>query len=145
MQFVNIRYEREWAVVDSKLKLIGDEKLDAQIATVGAVPALSLLKSVHATYGSVIGTTDVLPDPPEVGKTRDALLAALRKYIVRIVAHVEPKQPETQELADALLLPLSEWETAKPAGKKKGPGDDGGEGGSGDGGAPQAGGTPPTP
>lgn len=145
VQFVNIRYEREWAVVDSKLKLIDSENLDAPIAVAGAAPALVFLKNVHATYGSVIGTTDALPEPPEVGKKRDALLDALRKYVVRVVANVEAKQPETQDLADVLLLPLSEWESAKPPAKKKEKAqgkDDGKGGGGGDG---QGGGAPPPP
>jgi hypothetical protein len=145
VQFVNIRYEREWAVVDSKLKLIDGENLDDKIAAVGATPALAFLRNVHATYGSVIGTTDALPDPPEIGKKRDALLIALRRYVVRVVAHVEPKHPKTQDLADTLLLPLSAWESAKPPAKKKTQGDDEGEGGSGGAGGAPGGGAPPPP
>lgn len=99
----------------------------------GALPILEFLKQTHATYGAVIGTTDAGSDPVEIGKHRDALLDSLRTYVMRASGLVERNKPETQALADALLRPIVEWRTTKPASKDKG------ESSNGQAGAPQPG------
>ncbi len=119
VSFVNSRVEKEWAIIDSKLKTIADEGLEAKIAAVGALPILHFLKQTHATYGAVIGTTDTAADPVEIGKHREALLDSLRVYVMRASGLVERNQPETQALADALLRPIVEWRSPKPAAKDK--------------------------
>jgi len=119
VSFVNSRVEKEWAIIDSKLKTIADEGLEAKIAAVGALPILEFLKQTHATYGAVIGTTDAAADPVEVGKHREALLDSLRVYVMRASGLVERNKPETQALADALLRPIVEWRSTKPAAKDK--------------------------
>jgi len=132
--FVNSKVEKEWAVIDSKLKAIADEGLEAKIAAVGAMPILEFLKQTHATYGAVIGTTDAGADPVEIGKHRDALLDSMRVYVMRASGLVERNKPETQALADALLRPIVEWRSTKPTAKDKA------EGSNGHPGAPQPGG-----
>ncbi|UQA56622.1 hypothetical protein [Polyangium aurulentum] len=119
VSFVNSKVEKEWAVIDSKLKAISDEGLDAKLAAVGALPILEFLKQTHATYGAVIGTTDAVAEPVEVGKLREALLDSLRVYVMRASGLVERNKPETQALADALLRPITEWRTSRSATKDK--------------------------
>lgn len=116
LAFVNYKVERQWAVVDGMLKIIDNEALGAKFAMLGATPALDFLKQAQATYGAVIGTTEALPERPEVGVRRDALLDSLRLYVVRVAGLVERGKPETEELAHALLKPIVEWRGTKSAG-----------------------------
>jgi hypothetical protein len=118
IEFIIRRYENEWAEVDTKLKTIQAEGLDAQFDSLGMAPALKHLREAHAVYGAVLGTTAPLPESPSVGPARLALLDAIRLYAIRVIAHVEDGKPETQALADALLTPLEQWKATKARAKK---------------------------
>ena len=57
----------------------------------------------------------------------DAFTAALRDYVVRVMAAVEPGDRKSQALADLLLAPLAAWtpspaRPAKPVGRPEAPG-----------------------
>ncbi len=123
LAFVNYKVEREWAVVDGMLQVIEKEGLTAKLETLGALPALNLLKQAHAAYGAVIGTTEAMPERPEVGTHRDILLDSLRLYVVRVAGLVERGKPKTEELASALLKPVVEWRGTKAKSKAEGEND----------------------
>lgn len=142
--YVNYRYEREWATVNAQLQAIEDDKLAPSLDTVGAGPVLTLLRTVHAVYGDVLGTTAPLAERPEIREPMDALLAAIRTLVVRVLATVDAAKPDTQKFADAVLLPLTEWTTRKPA-KKAAAGATGATGAKGAGATGAAGGTAAKP
>jgi hypothetical protein len=124
LEFVNYKVEKEWAIVDSKLKTIDDpnEGLLPVLQSIGAMPMLDHLRRVHAQYGEVIGTTKPAEESPEIGEKRQLLLDAMRTYIVRVVGSVERGKPETKARAEALLRPVVEWR-GSPAAPKPAPGD----------------------
>jgi hypothetical protein len=116
IELVNFKVEREWAAVDTILKTIHAEALDASLASLGLAPAIDHLKKVHARYGEAIGVTKPLPaaERPEVRESLDALAAAIRQYVVAVSGSVIRSKPATQALADALLRPLAEWRSDPP-------------------------------
>jgi hypothetical protein len=68
--------------------------------------------------------------------------AALREYVAQVAASVRRSKPETHVLADALLAPLTNWESAKRSTGPSGAGEEpteplpaGGAAGKGPGGA----------
>ena len=115
--------KQEWAVVDSKLRLIEEQKLDAEIAQLGGTAILAHLKKVHIAYGLAVGTTKTpdAPESPDVAEKLAALLDSLRSYIVRVAGLVSRKRPETQALAERLLKPITNWVSPKPAAKAQKP------------------------
>jgi hypothetical protein len=116
LSFVNLQPRSEWGVVETKLQLIEREGLEAQIAELGGAAMLAHLRKVHIRYGEVTGATKpiVSPESPQVREKLDALLESLRHYVAAIAGSVQRRKPETKELADALLAPLSKWEAPKP-------------------------------
>jgi hypothetical protein len=119
LEFVNYKVEKEWAIVDSKIKIIDDpnEVLLPVLQSIGAMPMLDHLRKVHAQYGDVIGTTKPAEESPEIGEKRQLLLDAMRTYIVRVVGSVERGKPETKARAEALLRPVVEWRGSPAAPK----------------------------
>lgn len=113
--FVNIKADKEWGIVDTKLKVIADENLMSKFDDLGAVPVLMYLQKVHDHYGEVTGMTKPAPaESPQVGEKLDALLDSMRHYVTAVTGSVRKKLPETTQLADALLKPLVDWKSAPP-------------------------------
>jgi hypothetical protein len=123
LQFLNDKPIVEHAQVESRLQTIDNEDLDQDIAKLGALPLLTYLKDVHKVYGEVTGATKpVAPaDSPEIRAKLDTLLDSIRHYTGAVVGSIVRKKPETQALADQLLLPLTTGKSTKP--KTKGPGE----------------------
>lgn len=124
LEFVNYKARKEWSVIDTKLKTIDDEKLDAKFAQLGALPMLAHLRNVHMLYGEATGMTKPLPaaESPLVGEKRIALMESIRHYVVAVNGSVRRKVPATRDLASRLLKPLAEWESepTKPPQKPTG-------------------------
>lgn len=123
--FINYPVKKEWAVVDGKLKLIADEKLEDDLKKLGALPALACLHEVHKAYGEAIGATKAPPpvESPQLRDKREELADAVRTYVVRVVGLRDKKKPETIALADRLLQPLIEWQSPEPTAKGAAPKD----------------------
>jgi hypothetical protein len=121
--FVNYKVEQEWAVVDSLLKVIVEEGLEANLIALGAAPMLTHLKAVHTTYGEAIGMTKTPAESAEVGQKRDDLLDAMRFYVLRVAGMSEPGDAAGKSMAGALLRPIVAWRTEKPQAKGKGAGE----------------------
>ena len=117
--FLNSKPIEEHAAVESRLQVIETEGLDKAIAQLGGAPLLKHLKKVHQQYGKVTGATRALaaPDSPEIREKLDDLLSSIRHYAGAVIGSVVRKKPETQKLADKLLLPLTTWKSAKPKSK----------------------------
>lgn len=116
--FVNLRVEKEWAEIESKLKTIDGEHLEPKIASLGAQPALAFLRKAHVLYGAAIGTTESEPEPPEVREARDTLLESLREYIIKVAALEKRNRPETKARVQKLLRPIADWEARKQAARR---------------------------
>lgn len=120
-RFINLKVKEEWAAIETKLATIDREGLLPQIQAIGANPILALLKQVQTVYGAVIGTTQAVEEAPEVRESKDALLDAIRTYVIQVAGSVKRGKPETLTRADALLKPIREWESIKPAKEKTNP------------------------
>jgi hypothetical protein len=111
--FVMESVDREWAIVQGKLHNL-DAETQAGIALVGATPILQHLRTVHATYGDVIGVTApraFVVESPHVRKKLDALRAALRDYVLKVAASIDKKKlAATTARRDLLLAPVMAME-----------------------------------
>jgi hypothetical protein len=110
LSFIYLPVQEEWAVVDAKLFMVAFEGMDKSLAQVGAQPILEHLQGVHARYGEAIGTLGPaqLAEPAAVRERREALLASIRLYILRVVGAVDRRHPESAEVVRALLEPVAE-------------------------------------
>ncbi len=117
--FLNLTPREEWGMVDGKLQIIAREKLAPHFEQLGATPMLAYLREVHDDYGKVTGATQATttPDSPEVRAKFDALLGSIRHYAGAVVGSIIRRKPETRELAETLLRPLSEWKSPRTKGK----------------------------
>ncbi|HEX2571730.1 MAG TPA: hypothetical protein VH877_19375 [Polyangia bacterium] len=118
LSFIYLPVQEEWAVVDAKLFMIAFEGMDKSLAQIGAQPILELLQGIHAKYGEAIGTLGPaqLTEPPAVRDRREALLASIRLYILRVVGAVDRKNPESSNIVSALLEPIAERRAPVAAG-----------------------------
>lgn len=115
LSFLKLPYKIEWSESQTRLQLIEREGLGAQIETLAGKPFLPAVRAAHLRYGQALGMHDPLPGvaaAPSVRAAFDAFLAALRAYVVKVVASIDEDHPETQEVADALLAPISAWAAA---------------------------------
>ena len=114
--FVHESVDREWAIVEGKLASI-DATTASDLALVGATPLLQHLRTVHVTYGEVIGATTPRPTAgpaPQVRKRFDALRGALNQYVLKVVASVDKSKPGSAALRDVLLAPLADKVSSMP-------------------------------
>lgn len=112
LKFIQIHYKLEWAEVEARLVRIEARGLDAKIRQLGGAPFLTQLRQAHKEYGEALGITGVLTPQEPASGVRDAydtFILALRNYVLKVAAHVEPDEPETEELAAILLAPLQAW------------------------------------
>lgn len=114
LKFTQLRFRVQWFESQNRLDLIDKLGLEQQFEMLGGRIYLYMLREAHREYGDVLGITD-RDDPVALPSVRDALdrfRSDLRRYVVRVMAHVEPAQPATRELADDLLAPLNHWKPA---------------------------------
>lgn len=123
LEFTNYKTRKEWSVVDTKLKIIDDEKLESKFAQLGALPMLTHLRGVHVLYGEATGMTKPVPaaESPLVGEKRIALMESVKHYVVTVNGSIRRKVPATRQLATELLKPLAQWqsEPTKPTPKQQ--------------------------
>jgi hypothetical protein len=115
--FLNLPFEQEWTQVERRLRLMKSEGLDKDIERLGGAPFVKHLVEAQAAYGKALGLTKVVALPAETVGLReplDALLSALRLYVIKVTAYRDDAEPETVALADRLLRPLVSW-VSKPS------------------------------
>jgi hypothetical protein len=123
LKFTQLAYKLQWGESDARLELIKTKGHDDTIRDLGGQVFLTKLRASHKEYGEALGITRV-PDARATATIRsalDAFTAALRKYALKVSAHVDDEAPETSVIAEALLEPLARWEGS--GGRAK-PGDD---------------------
>lgn len=117
LKFTMLEYKIEWQESQSRLAAVEREGHRETFALLGGAGFLANIEEAHAYYGEVLGITAPKTDPESLKvfrARRDAVLGAMREYVTKVVAHVEPDDPASQELCNRLLRPLVEWETRAP-------------------------------
>jgi hypothetical protein len=117
LEFLNYAFEKEHSQSELRLAIIKKDH-EAVINALGGQPFLEHLRAAHAAYGNALRITAPTPDAPppaDVRAAMDAVHAKLREYVTQVVASIRDDKPATKALAERLLRPLSEWETAAPA------------------------------
>jgi hypothetical protein len=115
--FTKLPYRVEWQESKVRLDAIAREGHEKTFKQLGGAAFLANIIEAQAGYGVALHIT--VPAPAEataeVRVRLLAVLAAVRDYVNRVAAHAEPDVPGSEELAEALLLPLSVWETTHRA------------------------------
>jgi hypothetical protein len=124
VSFINLPVKKEWAIVESKIRAIRENNLEAPLQKLGLGPLLTHLYKVHEHYGEVTGTTKQVEqaDSPRVRAGLDNLTGSIRHYGAAVVGSVERRKPETSTLAEALLEPITSWRATQKARKTRGAG-----------------------
>lgn len=121
--YVNLPYKRQWSSVKARLTVADQQGLSAHFDALHGGFFLDSLRRLHAVYGDALGITDAMVATDV--EARLAPLAAevrteLKRYVEKVVASVEPDEPETVEVMNTLLLPLT---THNPTGTSPAPAD----------------------
>jgi hypothetical protein len=115
LAFLKLSYKLEWSESQTRLQLIEKEKLGPAIDRLAGKQFLPAIQEAHANYGRALGMAQALPldaAVPQVRESYDAFIAALRNYVVKVVATVEDDDEDSKALADQLLAPLERWAAA---------------------------------
>jgi len=121
LKFTKLPYKQEWAEADARLSRMTRDGLDQQILGLGGGAFIKNLQTAHKDYGEALGITaapkETAPKTSFVREPFNQFIAALRPYVLRVLAYVDDEHPETAELAEALLAPLARWHSrpARPA------------------------------
>jgi len=118
LDFTQLKFIAQWAESDIRLKRVDEQNLSPHFQALGLGWALDAIRKHHVHYGKVTGATEqqaYTAAPPQVREPFDALVDALRDYVLKVSASVDRKQPATKDMADALLAPLAEFTTARAA------------------------------
>lgn len=115
--FTKLPYRLEWQQSKLRLDAIAREGHEKTFKQLGGAAFLANLTEAQEEYGTALGITAIAaPEVTgELGARMLAALAAVRDYVNRVAAHAEPDVPGSDELAEALLLPLSTWEATHSA------------------------------
>lgn len=125
LKFIQLRFRVQWFESQNRIDIIDELGLERHFELLGGRIYLDTLREAQQEYGDALGITD-RNEPVDLPSVRDALevfRSALRRYVVRVFAHVEPRQPATQKLADELLAPLKQWRSA-PSSPSRQPGEE---------------------
>lgn len=118
LKFIQLPFMLQWAESETRIERIKSLGLQPRLEALGLGIFLSEIKKAHAAYGKSLGITAPKEPEKEAKRVRDALDVfgdRLREYIVKVIGHVEPDEPQSQALADALLLPYKNWNVGASA------------------------------
>jgi hypothetical protein len=120
LKFTQLPYTLEWSESQVRIERMDTPEVAQALETLKAQTFVDAIRKAHAAYGKALGmgAAKSAAAPSAVRPAYLALLTAMRWYVVKVLASVEPSQPDTQALADALLVPLTSWDVA--AGKRSG-------------------------
>ncbi len=118
LKFTQLPFKLEWAQSQARLDQVDKKKLAADFEKLGGSAFLAALRKAHERYGKALGITQSKPEAepaPELRKALDTFGAALRSYVVQIVAYADAKPDKGPALAEKLLAPLAAWESTARA------------------------------
>ena len=117
LSFTKLPYRVEWQESKVRLDAIARDGHDKTFKQLGGAAFLANIVEAQAGYGVALHITVAAPaEATAAVRVRlVAVLDAVRDYVNRVSAHAEPDVPGSEKLAEALLLPLSVWETTHRA------------------------------
>jgi hypothetical protein len=118
LRFTQLPFRDQWVQSQARLGLIEKESLASMFAALGGQAILDAVRRAHDEFGRVLGFTNptvAAPSTVLIGESRDDLKAAMRRYVLQVTAHADPDDPQSQLLADTLLMPIKLWKTRAPA------------------------------
>lgn len=132
VRFTQFKFKHQWAESQKRLDIIDKQGLGRHFERLGGAMFLDVVRDAHARYGEALGITQVVEPEDAVnrGERLYALLDAIRRYVVQVMAHGDSGRPGAAELADYLLTPLRTWESrptppaSEPAGSSADAGDE---------------------
>jgi hypothetical protein len=116
VRFTQFKFKHQWAESQKRLDVIDKQGLGRHFERLGGAVFLDTLRDAHARYGEALGITQVVEPEDSVNRREHlhALLDAIRRYVVQVMAYEYSEAPGAAELADYLLTPLRTWES-RPA------------------------------
>lgn len=121
LTFTQLPVDKERAAADTRMMVIKKEKLDKVICELGGQIFWDFLCEIHPQYVATVESAKAAELKPSarIASTFDGLKDALDLFIVRTLATVDRKKPETMQRAEALLAPIHNYRaTHKPRGKQ---------------------------
>ena len=110
LAFLRTGHREKWIQSEERIKII-DEEFEQPINNCGGAAFLAPLREAHKNFGELLGfTAPVQPDnAAEARKHYTAFSLALRTYIGKVIFYADPEEPGSEELSQALLVPLVQW------------------------------------
>jgi len=115
LRFTRMPFRLEWAESENRLHMIDERGLAAQIEQLGGAVAVTQLRQAHAHYGEILAITAQNEPMIRMRDAKNAVMKALRLYVVRVTASVRAQDPPSADLARELLGPIETWEHTAPA------------------------------
>ena len=112
--FINLTFREEWTQSETRLNALDEGEFEPVVAKNGGAPLLANLRSAHARYGEVLGITSPVAseEGPEVREHFLKVIAAIKDYVVKAVAHADPEVPGSEALSESLIRPVVNWRDA---------------------------------
>jgi hypothetical protein len=111
LQFLTLDFKDEWTESQNRIDQIMQHNLDAVFRALGGVAFLATLKAAHKNYGEALHITEGTSNQPDpdglVRRSLEISRMALREYVAQVAATVRRNEPDSVDLAAALLDPLS--------------------------------------
>ena len=112
LAFLNLEFEQEWSVIDTRVSHADSEGVFAQVEEIGGGLVISNLKKKHKEYGKALGVTAATTRT--IATTLEGPYAraqdALRRFIAAAIAHGAESDIDPSVIAEAetLLAPIEE-------------------------------------
>lgn len=117
LKFITLEYRQEWAEADAILKAITAQKLEADLVSIVGADVVAFMRESHANYGAALGITaeKAAPVTAAIRDHKNELMDAIRTYVVRVSGHMDADDPASVEMTEALLRPITAWQTSHRA------------------------------
>ncbi|MEZ4313435.1 MAG: hypothetical protein R3F14_35890 [Polyangiaceae bacterium] len=111
LRFTQLAYPLEWAESQIRIERMATPEVTAALKGLGAKTFVDAIRAKHEAYGKALGmgAAKSVAAAPAVRPAYENALAAMRWYVIKVVASADPSAPESQALVDELLVPLTTW------------------------------------
>ena len=117
LRFIQLTYREEWAEADTRMQRLTAQSLEGGFKQLGGEEFLTRLRAVHGAYGKALHITreDEGDESDGAVSIADAMAVAegaLRDYVLKASALVDPDKAATAKLVARLLKPVTEAQSA---------------------------------
>lgn len=111
MAFLKADYATEWSISGTRIASLEAAGPQRTLAALGLMPVFASLKAAQERYGQVLGVTAQTSqvEGPRIKEKMSACRAALKDYVLKVVAMADPDIEGSEALSEALLKPVAEW------------------------------------